>query len=333
MRILHVNDVANVASTLVAGLNRIGHQAELRRLRLPASRRGTAAKILALPARWAEWTAVNRQVKSGHYDIVHIHYAYLGLLGILGQYPYILHCHGTDVRRGLYDPLRRGMVIQSLRRARKVLFSTPDLAQHVRPIRPDAIFLPNPIATDRFRPLPQGSNAPLRILIISRLSPIKKVSVAFEAIQQLRARHPEIQVAALDFGHERGKYHRAPGVSFLAPVPYTEMPELINAHDIVLGQFGLGIISMSELEAMACGKPVICHFTYGAWYPEPPPPFATDQPAQVAAYLEELVQDPALQRDRGEAGRAWVERYHGYLAVAQRLAEIYAELTAEKPTW
>ncbi len=175
MRILHINDVANVASILVAGLVQIGHQAELRRLRLPASRRGTAAKILALPARWAEWMAVNRQVRTLGYDMVHIHYAYLGLLGILGRYPYILHCHGTDVRRGLHDPLRRGMVVQSLRHARKVLFSTPDLAQHVRPIRPDAIFLPNPVATDVFRPQDRGAEHPPRILVISKLSAVKKV--------------------------------------------------------------------------------------------------------------------------------------------------------------
>ena len=324
MRILHINDVANVASTLVAGLNRLGHQAELRRLRLPASRRGTALKILALPARLAEWAAVNREVRAGHYDVVHIHYAYLGWLGILGRYPYLLHCHGTDVRQGLYDPLRRPLVIQSLRRARRVFFSTPDLAQHVRPIRPEAIFLPNPIATDHFRPLAKGEEGPPRILLISQLSPVKKVCVAFEALRQVLAAHPGIQVTALDYGPERALYHGTPGVAFVPPVPHEAMPRLINDHDIIIGQFGIGSMGMAELESMACGKPVICHFTYGDWYPEPPPLFATDQPAQVAAYLAALLEDPALRRQRGEAGRAWVERYHSYLSVAQRLAEIYA---------
>ena len=98
--------------------------------------------------------------KSGSYDVVHIHFAYLGWIGILGRYPYFLHCHGSDVRRDLHDRLRRWPIMTSLRRARAVLFVTPDLAPIVRPIRSDAIFLPDPVNTDRFTPQPNHGRAP-----------------------------------------------------------------------------------------------------------------------------------------------------------------------------
>lgn len=323
MRILHVNDVANVGATLVDGLVHLGHEAELRRLRLVAKRRSTSVKLLVSPLRLQEWLAVNRQVRLGDYDVVHIHFAYLGWLGILGRYPYTLHCHGSDVRRDLHDRLRRWPILISLRRAHSVLFVTPDLASIVRPIRPDAIFLPNPVNTDRFRPCYGTAERPPRILIGSNLSPIKRVDIAFEAIQILLARHPQVQVTAIDQGPERQRYRGISRVTFVPPVPYEEMPALVQAHDMVIGQFGLGILSMVELESMACGKPVVCYFNYGDWYPEPPPVLSTNQPAQAADYLSALVENPVLRRQSGERGRAWVEEQHGYLAVAKQLEQIY----------
>ncbi len=323
MHILHVNDVANVGATLVDGLVHLGHDAKLRRLHLVAKRRSTSVKLLVSPLRLQEWLAVNRQVRLGDYDVVHIHFAYLGWLGILGRYPYFLHCHGSDVRRDLHDRLRRWPILISLRRAHLVFFVTPDLAPIVRPIRPDAVFLPNPVNTDRFRPCYGTAKHPPRILIGSNLSLIKRVDIAFEAIQILLARHPEVQVTAIDQGPERQRYYGISGVTFVPPVPYEEMPALIQAHDVVIGQFGLGILSMVEMESMACGKPVVCYFNYGDWYPESPPVLSTNQPAQAADYLSALIESSVLRRQSGERGRAWVEEQHGYLTVAKQLEQIY----------
>jgi len=323
MHILHVNNVANVGLTLVAGLTRLGHTAELHRLQLVAGRHGTAIKLLVLPARLKEMRAVNWQVKANTYDIVHIHFAYLGWLGIIGRYPYFLHCHGSDVRRGLRDPVRSWPIRQSLKHAQAVFFATPDLAPVVQQIRPNALFLPNPINIDQFHPRSEPENDPLKVLIISTLYPVKKVSVAFEGVRQYLARYPKVQITAIDYGPERKLYHGEPGVFFSTPVPYEMMPALINSHDIIIGQFGIGSLGMAELESMACGKPVICHFEHGDWYPEPPPVFSTDQPAQVAEYLGALTEDRLLRRERGEQGRDWVQQHHGYIAIARQLEQVY----------
>ena len=56
MRILHINDIAYVGSTLVEGLQQYGHDATLRPLQLRAKRRSTRVKLLALPLRLRQGT-------------------------------------------------------------------------------------------------------------------------------------------------------------------------------------------------------------------------------------------------------------------------------------
>ena len=82
---------------------------------------------------------------------------------------------------------------------------------------------------------------------------------------------------------------------------------------------------------MACGKPVVCYFSYGDWYPEPPPVLSTNQPGQAAGYLSALIEDPALYRQTAEHSRAWLEQQHGYLTIAKRLEQIYSESLDETP--
>jgi glycosyltransferase involved in cell wall biosynthesis len=101
------------------------------------------------------------------------------------------------------------------------------------------------------------------------------------------------------------------------------MPALINAHDIIIGQFHIGSLGMAELESMACAKPVVCYFNYNDWYPEPPPVFSTNQPEQVVEFLSALVEDPVLRHERGKQGQNWVRKYHGYISVASQLEQIY----------
>jgi hypothetical protein len=119
--------------------------------RLFGARLHWAIKPLVSPIRAVEWTRLVRRLRAEQYDVIHIHYAYLGMVGVLGKFPYILHCHGGDIRD--ITPFTRWITSRALKNAGLVFFATPDLGPGVRKTRPDAAFLPNPIDTRVFRPL------------------------------------------------------------------------------------------------------------------------------------------------------------------------------------
>jgi len=322
MRIAHVNDVAFVASTLVHSLNALGHEAELIRLELAGGSRGTLAKLAYLPARIAEMGAVNRRIRERGYDVVHIHYAYVGTYGRIGRYPYFLHCHGTDVRRGLASRARRGLTLAAMRDARGVFFSTPDLAEQVRAVRPDARYLPNPVRTDLFRPARERGDGGPRILIVSSLSLVKGIETAFAAVGEV-LRMRECRVTAIFSGPLRERYRDTPGVRFVDPVPHERMPELIAEADIVVGQFLLGSLGLAELESMACGKPVVTRVVPSPLYGSPPPVISAEDPSEAAAALVRLIDSRELRHTLGTEAAGWIAVHHDAAKVATELLDVY----------
>lgn len=140
------------------------------------------------------------------------------------------------------------------------------------------------------------------------------------------------------------------------------MPYLINACDIYAGPSRLEGFGMPQVEAGACGKPVIgiramamldtlrhgeTAFLAGAREnrireavlgPEAgfragervvfDPPRVADYRAKVsdlADYLLALLRDPELRQRMGEAGRRWVTEQFDYRVVARRFVEIVSK--------
>jgi len=132
-------------------------------------------------------------------------------------------------------------------------------------------------------------------------------------------------VDAFEWGVARPEPEDAAALNLMKRVPYEEMPELLAGYDAVIGQFKLGILSMSELEAMACGKPVVSFFDYPQVYDEPPPVFSTRDPREGAEMLANLLQDERARREAGEKSRAWVEEHHGHVEIARLVERHYRE--------
>lgn len=324
MRILHIREIANVAATLVEGLRRLGHQAELDPMR---RRRGEGAiDVRGVLARLLESSRINRYIHKNRFDVVHIHWAYMGWLGIIGRYPYFLHCHGSDLRRNLRWPVLDWLTRSALRNARRVFYSTPDLKAIAVRVRPDSVFIPNPINVDLFRPTKQSGGRSVRILLISRFEPVKGPETAAAMFRELKQKEPVVQVDAFDWGVVKSEFADPGLINLIATVPYGDMPSLLSRYDVVIGQFKLGIVSMSELEAMACGKPVLSFFNYPEVYDEPPPIFSTRDVQEGAEMLVRLVEDDRLRKEAGEKGRAWVEKHHEYVNVARLVEGHYREV-------
>ncbi|MBQ6141610.1 MAG: glycosyltransferase [Kiritimatiellae bacterium] len=120
-------------------------------------------------------------------------------------------------------------------------------------------------------------------------------------------------------------------VHFLDKVPYEKVPEVISAHDVVLGVFGTTakaarVIGNKVYECMACRRPTINEFCTGY------PPEAADcpaikfippgDPAALVAAVEAYRADWARRDDYFAAARDFFERHLSMDVVKRQLAAI-----------
>lgn len=323
MRFCEINDIASVASELADGLRARGHEVEVIRPRLVGGKLPWSVKPIVGPARAIEWGQIIRQVRAGGFDIVHIHYAYLGVVGVLGRFPYILHCHGSDVRE--IRPYSRPLVERALEHAGRVFYATPDLERYVRGRRPDASFLPNPVDAEEFRPLAPAEGS-TRVLVICALTAIKGATRILAAVRALAARRPDIQVTVIGGGEYTREFAALPTVQVVPHQPREYLPELIGAHGVVIGQVMLGAIGMAELEAMACARPLIAWFRYDRAYPEPIPMVRALDGRDIADAVIRLVDCPDERARLGTMARDWVIRHHSLAAAAAAVESAAIEI-------
>ena len=114
-------------------------------------------------------------------------------------------------------------------------------------------------------------------------------------------------------------------------VQHEEARDRYARADIVVDQLNAGWHGVFALEAMALGKPVVTHLKpdvversaegYGIKVPIVPATKDT-----LAEALRPLVEKPALRRELGAAGRAYVEQVHDIDKITDRLLAIYAAL-------
>lgn len=328
MRIVEINDIASVASEIGEGLRLRGHEVDLLHPRLFGARLHPYLKPATIPFRGLDWLNLARRVRGGDYDLVHIHYAYLGNLGLIGRFPYILHCHGTDLRGA--NRLTAPIIKMAMRRAQHVFYATPDLKAWALPLRPDAEFLPNPIDTETFYPT-APSSAGNGIFVYSALTDVKGAGKILEACRIIARERPEVRITAISWGPYASQFEQIPSVRMIAKQPRWKLPAIINEHAVVLGQTRLGIAGMAELEAMACGRPVVAWFNMGAAYTEEPPFFTPETPEGIAQAALNLLDEPEKRDNVGERGRDWVIRHHRRDRIAARVEDVARALVDGKP--
>lgn len=192
---------------------------------------------------------------------------------------------------------------------------------------------------DVFRPLPSlpPSDDKFHVLYHGAYLPLHGTEVIVEAARRTQDR--PIQWDFLGWGaYKAATEAKAAGLSnvrFLDKVPYVKVPEVICAHDVVLGVFGTTakaarVIGNKVYECMACARPTINEFCTGY------PPGARDckaikfipagDPDALVRAVEEYRADWSNRDAYFAAARAWYEQELSMSVVKRQLADILARM-------
>jgi phosphatidyl-myo-inositol alpha-mannosyltransferase len=214
--------------------------------------------------------SVRRFFRSRPFDVVHIHEPLVPFLTYYALWSsreaahvctFHMYAESESPAWGL---ARRALALAAFARfERGTAVSRPAAEHAARAWRRPLTVIPNGVPTSTFRP-PAGAhdgsspNGALRILFVGNQAPRKGLPYLLEAFDRLRASGVP---ASLDVVGEGTLPDRArPGVRFHGPVlAETALAEHYRRCDVFVapstGQESFGIVL---LEAMACGRPVVC---------------------------------------------------------------------------
>lgn len=209
------------------------------------------------------------------------------------------------------DRYRRPRAQKMLRYADRSFHLNPDLGQWL----PGSRFLP--YASVDPRELVSSEPPPERAEIVVAHAPtdrdVKGTAHVIAAVERLRGEGIAIRLELLE------------GLS------RTQVLERLRDADLVIDQLLIGWYGGFAVEAMALGKPVLCHIReetpqlnpFGAELP-----IVRADPATLAERLRELARDRERRLQLGADSRAFVERHHDPRTIARAVLEgIAAPLT------
>jgi glycosyltransferase involved in cell wall biosynthesis len=311
--VVHFFDCADVGKTLVTYGKQAGYNWRLSQA--PSPSLGGKAQVGPFQSIYADvsWR-VRRTVEALRADLMHVHFGTRG--GVAKSrpvIPFVMHWHGSDIR----NPQFRPGIQWGADHAAAVVYSTPDLRQHAEPVRPDAIYLPNPVDLAE---LPLWNPAgPPRVLFASRWEDSKggieqlKIAAAINEVT-----HGQVVLEGLDWG-DRADEARSLGIKLIPTMPKPAYLRWLSGAHCVVGQ-SAGILAMSELQALAMGIPVVMNV--GDDYYNNAPVLSGGSPEDLAAHVVRTLEDP-IALSAQLKGREWVEQNHGPDVAVETMAAIY----------
>ncbi len=266
-----------------------------------------------------------------------------GMVALLARVPYVVSVRG-DVPKGLAAPLTflerplRWLESQVLRRARKVMSNGRDTQERLAAIGLASTVVPNGVDFKRFaEPAPPGEvgrdlervagGRPV-IAFIATMDEMRGVTDAIDAAAELKEYQPNFLLAMAgkgDTGPFRSRVHAlglAGWVEFLGET--SSVVEILQRSAIFLGLSRGNGMSMSALEAMAAGVPMVARnaLTYGQLIEDRVSGMLASGPAEVADRCARLLRDPEAARALGLRAQAAARAYDW-----PRIADIFlAEL-------
>lgn len=312
-RVLHLGNVANTGTNLVDYARSRG--------RLWALRDIPAAPSLLSPKAWVSRgkDAVSYSLGHAAPDIAHIHYGPNGYYRHLKRVPSVLHLHGTDLRQDLHRPLIGQMTARAIADADAVVVATPDLLAAAKELRQDAIFIPNPVPIDSLK-TPPRQPIDNRVVFSARWDDSKGGLALVDAAADLARKG--YKVVGVNWGPYAEEAKRA-GARLLPLMRPDEFRELMAQAQVVVGQVSFGSLGISDLEALAVGRPLVTRVDEDL---EGMVPVSQAEPDTIALEVDKLMRRADEAEELGSSARQWViSNRHPELSMAA-LESLYGQL-------
>ena len=294
--------------------------------------------------------AIGGAVRSFEPDVIHAHWWVPGgWFASRTRLPYLVTCHGSDVRLLERGELIRRVALPAFRGAARVTAVSRFLASDIQRLLPeleaDVLVTPMPVDVNGFLGGARATKVePPRILYAGNLIPSKGVDVLLRAGAELERRGIACQLKILGEGPTRAeldllarKLGLGPRVTWASFVPQGQMAEEYGASTVTVlpsrGQAeGLGLTLVEALLAgcavvgtAAGGIPeVVLHEKTGL--------IARDGDAEdLATQIQRLLTDPPLRERLARAGKEHVLRAHSPETAIGRFLEIYDAVAEHQP--
>ena len=305
MKVLHLNNPAQVATNLVKAQKELGVDATL----AVTSTKGWHTNFDHNLSK-VNTNSIKGKIDIGkklydlikECDILHYHgqavsHGYRDLVmwsGIMGK-PVILHHHGSEIRNKDYPKFANDLV-----KYRYV--STPDLLEFV----PNAEWLPNPVDIQGLEYSEPDVSGPLKILHAPTNRDVKNTRAVVTAISALKDEGLDIQ-----FTIAEDKKH-------------SELIEIISGNDLVVDWLNpeYGIYGVFSIESMALGRTVICSLN-DSLYDKHDVPIISIPPTDLADKIKELYNNRNLLVTGGKSSYDFVQSHHNPIESAKKVIERY----------
>jgi|TARA_B110000263_G_scaffold80721_1_gene70652 hypothetical protein len=308
MRILHLNNPAQVASNLVKAQRKLGIEANL----AVTSTKGwntnfdynlSETDSSSLKGKFDIGKKLYKLVKEC--DILHYHgqavsqgYRDLVMWSGIMKKPVILHHHGSEIRNKKYPKFANHLVVHRY-------VSTPELLDFV----PNAEWLPNPVNLDNLKYSETNVTGPLKILHASTNRDVKNTKAVESSISKLKSDGLDIQFTLLE------------------NVQHAELMEQISKHDLIIDWMNpeFGIYGVFSIESMALGRTVICTLT-DSLYEGYELPIINSSPENLEVSIKEVYDNREILVEKGQLGSEFVNRNHNSEVIAERVLQKYKSI-------
>ncbi|MFZ1381195.1 MAG: glycosyltransferase [Scrofimicrobium sp.] len=316
-RVLHLGNVANTGANMVATARSEGRSWALRELPASPSLRSASAWL----SRGKD--ALDYMTHIPTPDLVHVHYGPNGYYGSLKNSPFVLHLHGTDLRVDLNRPLLGDLEKHSLKKAAAVVVATPDLLEAAREIRPDARWIPNSLPLAAFVELKRGDSATEEccgVFFSARWDDSKGGLPLIELAKKLIDDGTEV------VGVEWGDYSelaRKVGVKLLPRMTPSEFRAAMAQSSVIVGQFFTGSLTISDLEGLATGRPLVTQVDADA---EQDAPLINTSLDNAHEAIGTLLADRSSRKELGHLAQAWVASERSPIRTMEALEYVYQQV-------